>query len=123
MNPDRMLYSGGFFSNTDKQQIDRVREATPEDLADQSFAFEDARLPEMLFRYRARNFPGSLSAEESAQWEEFRFQYLTDPEAGASITMEDYQARIEALLQDENLSQDKRELLQQLLDYGDELLA
>jgi exodeoxyribonuclease-1 len=122
-DPDRMLYSGGFFTDVDKRVMDKVRAATPEALRDESFVFEDARLPEMLFRYRARNFPESLTPEESAQWEEFRFQYLTDPEAGASITMDEYHARIEALQADASLGPEQQQLLQQLLEYGDELLV
>ena len=86
-DPDRMLYSGGFFSDADRRTMDRVHRASPEELASTSFAFEDPRLPEMLFRYRARNFPDSLSSEEREQWEEHRFNYLTDPAAGASITL------------------------------------
>ncbi len=31
-------------------------------------AFADPRLDELLFRYRARNFPGTLSEPEQAQW-------------------------------------------------------
>jgi exodeoxyribonuclease-1 len=122
-DPDRMLYSGGFFTDADKRVMDKVRAASPETLRDESFLFEDTRLPEMLFRYRARNFPNSLTPEETAQWEEFRFQYLTDPEAGASITMDEYHARIEALQADTSLYPQQQELLQQLLAYGDELLA
>jgi exodeoxyribonuclease-1 len=122
-DPDRMLYSGGFFTDTDKRVMDKVRAATPEALRDESFVFEDTRLPEMLFRYRARNFPQSLTPEESAQWEEFRFQHLTDPEAGAGITMDQYQARIEALQADASLAPEQKQLLQQLLEYGDELLV
>ena len=93
-----MLYSGGFFSEHDKQAMEQVRACSPDELADSSFVFEDARLPEMLFRYRARNYPESLSPDELAQWEEYRFQRLTEPEAGASICMEEFQATIEQLL-------------------------
>ncbi len=120
-DPDRMLYSGGFFSDADRRTMDRLREASPAELASQSFVFEDARVPEMLFRYRARNFPESLSPEERAQWEEHRFQYLTDPDAGASITLEAFQERIEALSED--AGPDQRHILEQLLEYGDSLLA
>ncbi len=81
------------------------------------------RIPEMLLRYRARNFPESLSQEEQAQWEEFRFAWLTDPEAGASITMEDFQTQIEALQADPELATDKRKILEDLLEYGDSLLS
>ena len=117
-----MLYSGGFFSDADRREMDRLREASPEQLASESFVFEDSRVPEMLFRYRARNFPDSLSAEERAQWEEQRFQYLTEPEAGASITLDQFQARIDALLQ-ESGDEKRQQLLEHLLEYGDGLLA
>ncbi|TXS91347.1 exodeoxyribonuclease I [Parahaliea maris] len=122
-DPDRMLYSGGFFGEADKRAMARVREATPEALASQSFPFEDPRLPEMLFRYRARNFPESLSAEEMAQWEEFRFQRLTEPEAGGSLCMESYHEEIEQLLAAGDLSPAKEQVLHRLLEYGDSLLA
>jgi exodeoxyribonuclease-1 len=122
-DPDRMLYGGGFFSAQDKRVMEQVRNESPEELATRSFVFEDQRVPEMLFRYRARNFPDSLSPEEQAQWEEFRFARLTEPEAGASICMEEFQVLIEELLAADDLPEAKRMLLQQLLEYGDSLLA
>ena len=122
-DPDRMLYGGGFFSEQDKRVMEQVRAGTPEELAASSFAFEDKRLPEMLLRYRARNFPASLSPQEQAQWEEYRFQRLTEPEGGASICMEEFQSLIETLLASGDLSPEKQGLLQQLLDYSDTLLA
>lgn len=120
-DPDRMLYSGGFFSDADRREMDRLRAASTEQLAGESFVFEDSRVAEMLFRYRARNFPDSLSPEEQAQWEEHRFQYLTDPEAGASITLEEFHETIEALQAD--ASPEHQQVLEQLLEYGDGLLA
>jgi len=122
-DPDRMLYSGGFFSAGDRRLMDQLRRCSPEDFASTSFPFEDSRLPEMLFRYRARNFPDTLSVEERAQWEEYRFAYLTDPEMGASICMEEYQEEIEALLGGDDLTDQQKVLLQQLLEYGDSLLG
>ncbi|WP_116367381.1 exodeoxyribonuclease I [Parahaliea mediterranea] len=122
-DPDRMLYSGGFFPDADKRTMARVREASPEQLAGQSFPFEDPRLPEMLFRYRARNYPDSLGEEEFGQWEEFRYQRLTEAEAGGGLTLEQYHAEIEALLASGELPAAKAQVLHQLLDYGDMLLA
>lgn len=120
-DPDRMLYSGGFFSDSDRRSMDRVHAATPEALAAESFVFEDARLPEMLFRYRARNFPDSLNDAERAQWEEQRYQYLTDPEAGASITLDEFHTEIEQLSQ--TATPEHQAVLDALLEYGDSLLA
>jgi exodeoxyribonuclease-1 len=122
-DPDRMLYSGGFFKDQDKRSMERLRDSSPEELATTSFAFEDSRLDEMLFRYRARNYPDSLTPEEAALWEEYRFQRLTDPEAGAGLCMEEYQKMLEQMLVDDNMSSEQRALLQQLLEYGDSLLA
>lgn len=122
-DPDRMLYSGGFFSEPDKTAMEEVRRCSPDELAASSFGFEDARLPEMLFRYRARNYPESLSPEEFAQWEEYRFARLTEPEAGASICMEEFQATLDQLLASNTLAQAQQDLMHQLQDYGDSLLA
>ena len=76
----------------------------------------------MLFRYRARNYPATLTPSEQAQWDEFRFQRITEPDAGASICLEEYLALVEALLQEER-PESQRQLLQDLLDYSDTLLA
>jgi exodeoxyribonuclease-1 len=103
--------------------MEQVRNESPKELATRSFVFEDKRVPEMLFRYRARNFPDSLSPEEQAQWEEYRFARLTEPEAGGSICMEEFQVLIEELLAADDLPEAKQALLQQLLVYGDSLLA
>jgi exodeoxyribonuclease-1 len=100
-----------------------LRASTSEELASTSFPFEDSRLQEMLFRYRARNYSDSLSADEVARWEEYRFGYLTDPDMGATICMEAYHEEIESLLLAGDLTTSQRELMQQLLDYSDSLLG
>ncbi|GMT40688.1 MAG: hypothetical protein IEMM0001_1423 [bacterium] len=63
-------------------------------------AFHDERLPELLFRYRARNWPETLSAEEVQRWEHFCRHRLRDADGGGSITRNDYYERI-AVLRDE----------------------
>jgi len=66
-DPDHMLYDG-FVSDADRSLCEQVIAADPAALAAQSFPFADARLPELLFRYRARNYPETLSGEEAAEW-------------------------------------------------------
>jgi len=122
-DPDRMLYSGGFFSDNDKQSMEQLRELTPYDLAQTQFAFEDRRLPEMLFRYRARNYPDTLIDEERALWEEYRYARLTDPDYGASLCLEDFHAEIDARLSEAGIGEDDRRLLEQLQAWADRLLA
>ena len=79
-DPDFMIYSGGFFSDHDRELMRLVRTTQPADLIRLDLPFRDPRLAEMLFRYRARNFPDTLSAEETERWQRFRRQRLAQPE-------------------------------------------
>jgi len=79
---DEDLY-GGFIGNADRRRLNDLRQSSPEQLAKARPAFDDARLTELLWRYRARNFPASLSAEEAEAWEAHRGARLLDGEGGA----------------------------------------
>ena len=77
-DPDLMIYAGGFFIDTDKALMNTIHDTDPQELGTQSWIFSDKRLPEMLFRYRARNYPETLSADEQAQWLEHCRARLVD---------------------------------------------
>ena len=66
---DEDLY-GGFVGNGDRRQLNRARTLTPQALATARISFEDGRLEELLLRYRARNFPETLDADETQRWRE-----------------------------------------------------
>ena len=68
-DPDQMLYDG-FVNDADRALCQQILKKEPAALATQSWPFTDARLPELLLRYRARNFPDSLSTDERDQWRE-----------------------------------------------------
>ncbi len=121
-DPDLMLYGGGFFSDADRARMERIRATAPEALGGVKLAFDDGRIPEMLFRYRARNWPESLSDEERAEWERYRLARLTETDGGASITLEQLHERIAELEAAEGRSARDLELLNQLSAYADELL-
>ncbi|MEE9354684.1 MAG: exodeoxyribonuclease I [Methylococcaceae bacterium] len=70
-DPDLMIYSGGFFNQHDKALFEQIRLSEPAKLAEIDFKFNDKRLSEMLFRYRARNFPETLTDQELAKWKQF----------------------------------------------------
>lgn len=69
------LYDG-FINDKDKSRMSVVRAASVNELADFHPSFADDRLSELLFRYKARNFPTSLSEEEMVRWETFRSEKL-----------------------------------------------
>ena len=119
-DPEQMLYNG-FFDEHDKRLMARVRQATPELLASDTFAFHDARLTEMLFRYRARNFPSSLNADEKIRWLRFCQWRLTDSAAQSSLTLPEFYARLAQLAADASLTEQQQVLLTQLQVYVDKL--
>ena len=65
---DASLYTGGFLSAADRARLDAVRAADPAAIGALDIGFADPRLPEMLFRYRARNHPDTLDAAERERW-------------------------------------------------------
>ena len=79
---DEDLY-GGFVGNSDRRRLNDLRQRTPAELATARPAFDDARLAELLWRYRARNFPQSLTVEEAQRWEAHRAARLFEGEGGA----------------------------------------
>lgn len=79
---DEDLY-GGFVGNADRRRLNELRQSTPERLARARPAFDDARLGELLWRYRARNFPDTLSEQEQQAWQQHRAARLLQGEAGA----------------------------------------
>ena len=70
-DPDAALYDG-FIGDGDKRLFNEVRTTAPEALAARVFGFRDVRLAELLFRYRARNWPETLSHEDRARWDDYR---------------------------------------------------
>jgi exodeoxyribonuclease-1 len=92
---DEDLY-GGFLSNEDRRALQRLRGLSPQKLADKRPAFADPRLDELLFRYRARNFPDTLSAPEQQQWQEHCDARLCEG-AGGALHRAAFMARIDAL--------------------------
>lgn len=120
-DPDLMLYCGGFLGDDDRRTLDRLRESDPADRSQAVPEFADPRLPELWFRFRARNFPETLSPGEVARWEAFRRRRLTDPTAGASITIGAYRDQLSRLQQRADLSEAQHHILAELWAYPGEL--
>jgi exodeoxyribonuclease-1 len=117
-DPDLAIYSGGFFSEADRQKMAKIRVTSPKQLAKSEFSFTDPRLPEMLFRYRARNYPETLNADEQLRWNEFCLNRLTGRQAGSGITLDAYFARLQELRSNKNINAD---IINALDAYGAQL--
>lgn len=125
-DPDYMIYSGGFFSDHDKALMEVVRQTAPADLAGlakqekQQLPFQDPRLSEMLFRYRARNYPETLGGDEQSKWLAFRRHRLLDDKL-----WQQYQASREAVLVGlgKETKEDAAAMVKELDDYVESLRA
>lgn len=97
LDAEYALYSGGFFSQADKHLIQQVNQADEHQLIDLILPFQDQRLTTLLFRYRARNFPQTLSQKEVDKWQQHRKMRLMDPQSPASIKLPEYFQELEQL--------------------------
>lgn len=118
---DASLYAGGFISPADRRKLDGLLRLPPEALGEQTSDFADARLAELLFRYRARNYPHTLNEPEMARWERFRKQRLMQPGPGWR-SLQQYAGQIEALSHKADLTERQMAVLQDLHIYGESLL-
>jgi exodeoxyribonuclease I len=114
-DPDLTIYSGGFFSDSDKQKMAKIRNTLPDQLANFKPSFTDPRLVEMLFRYRARNYPDLLQPEETSLWLKFCANRITGNQPGGSITLSEYFNQL-SKLRDETSSNES--ILRELEDFA-----
>ncbi|MDZ7751085.1 MAG: exodeoxyribonuclease I [Gammaproteobacteria bacterium] len=120
-DPEVALYSGGFIGDGDRRALDVLLAGPPEALADIP-TFADERLEELVFRFRARNHPETLDADERRCWEQYRRRRLLSPEAGTGLGLEDYFATIERL-ESERTDAASRQVLAALKEYGEAMRA
>ncbi len=113
-DPDQMLYGGGFFSPDDKSRMAQIHTMAPEELVGFEPPFDDSRLPEMLFRMRARNYPETLTAEEQQRWQAFRKERLN---------LEVYLAELDELRAEPERNDNERAILDELESYARRLVA
>lgn len=110
------LYGGNFLGEADKSQMAILHSLTAEQLANHEFAFIDERLPSLLFKYRARNYPFSLSINEQQQWESHCTDKLQYGGKGI-LSLEEYMLTLENLAIEHEDNPHKMQILKALYDY------
>ncbi|WP_040976396.1 exodeoxyribonuclease I [Necropsobacter massiliensis] len=114
-NVETELYSG-FFNYNDKNNMAILRELPPEKLADSGLTFQDQRIPELLFHYRARHFYKTLTRAEQVKWDKYRWQKLEKSAV-------EFQQSLQHLVEEYAEQPEKLALLQQVYEYGVRLLG
>ena len=122
-DPDLMIYSGAFFSDVDRDLMEILRATRPNDLGRLDLPFRDGRLQEMLFRYRARNYPDTLNQADKERWQNFRKGKILAGETIARFEKEMKKAWQKVSKECDEKSREKSEaVLNELQDYTDELI-
>ncbi|MFZ5653540.1 MAG: exodeoxyribonuclease I [Pseudomonadota bacterium] len=114
------LYAG-FLADAERPLLARVRAAAGHELDPARIPFRDARYRELLFRYRARYFPETLSDAERDNWREFCRWRLTDPHSGY-LGLAAFRAEL-VQLGTEPAGAARRHLLEALAEWGDRVAA
>lgn len=113
---DCQLYDG-FFGDADKAAMRIIQQTTPEDLSSLNLAFRDSRMKELLFRYRARNFPQTLNETEQLKWRQHRQEVLS------TERVQNYLQQLDNLYHLHAEEQKKVTLLKALFDYAKQLVG
>lgn len=113
---DLALYSGGFFSAQAKTHINMIKQSSPEQLAGLELPIDDPRLSMLLFRYRARNFPHTLSANEAERWKQHCQNRLVHG-GEAFLSSDEFVLKLEQLAEVHQQDPRKMAILKSLADY------
>ena len=117
---DAGLYDG-FIPDADKRLFTEVRTTPPAQLGARTFGFQDPRMHELLFRYRARNWPQTLDAGERTRWDDYRRARLADGSGLSELGFTQYFERIATLRSDHAADPDRLRLLDRLQAWGEEV--
>jgi exodeoxyribonuclease I len=111
---DAALYDG-FTGDTDRRTLAQLFKKSPTELAARHPAFEDARLDEVFWRYRCRNFAHSLNPQDTEDWQRHCRERLVEGQHGAR-SLAPYFEQIAKLRL--GCPADRQGLLDELVAYG-----
>jgi exodeoxyribonuclease-1 len=119
---DLMIYSGGFFSpseNLIKQKVHIAAEVNG--LKEFDYSQSSDRLNQMIFKFKARNFPESLNEDELAQWREYSLARITKhPQIKGLYNFEEFNEELQRERANSKNDSDIS-LLNELEEYANEL--
>jgi len=113
---EHSLYGGNFFSHSDKAQMDILRKLSAEQLATHPFTFQDERLAPLLFLYRARNYPLTLSSQEQQKWQQ-RCQDKIQFGGKGLLSADEFMIKLENLAHEHESDAGKMQVLKALYQY------
>jgi exodeoxyribonuclease-1 len=126
-DPEYRIYTGGFFRDEDKDSMAAVHEAIatlgPGEARPQAYGlpFLDERLPQLVRRMFARNWPQTLSKQEATRWRSFCAGRLLCPRIEGATDLAQFSKTVESMLASLDTPAGDKPVLLELLDYRSSL--
>lgn len=115
-DPDLQIYSGGFFTDKDRTVFESINAKSGSELVNSDFAFDDARCPEMLYRYIGRNYPADL--KDPDKWKNFCAGRILFPPENLINNFQFFKRKIKEKSENKELAPQDKLILRQLQDYA-----
>lgn len=115
-NPDYALYQG-FFTDHDRNLMMQMHQIAPEHLAVSAPIFQDERLNQLLFRFRARNYPNTLTYDELQKWQRYCHDKLTLGDDYPSLRADEFMLALENAVEVHQADTKKVSILQALYKF------
>ncbi|WP_100097084.1 exodeoxyribonuclease I [Candidatus Williamhamiltonella defendens] len=112
-NVDAQLYDG-FFNDFDRAAISTIQKTLPENLPNLKIVFQDPRLETLFFRFRARNYPETLSEKDQQRWKA-HFNTVLSPGI-----IKEYLLKLKEMLLEYEDNPEKQTLIHLLIQYANQ---
>jgi exodeoxyribonuclease-1 len=122
IDSDLKIYTGGFFSDSERTSIQEFHSTIIKDnifFSAQNLA--SPRIKEMALKIIARNFPDQLTENEKKWWFNYSRNRITNKELGAEYTIEDFNNEISELFK-KQLKNDEMRTLEEMREYVNSLI-
>jgi exodeoxyribonuclease-1 len=119
---DFQLYNG-FFKDEDNKRFRLIHDASAKEKLGLSTAlkFDDPRAKELVYRHVLRNYLEYQSDQVKEEWKSFCSHRIVSPPGKIMVNLDFYNRKIKEKLSLDTTSEREREILNQLLQYGEEL--
>lgn len=119
-DPDFQIYSGGFFSDADRERFDQLHQEPKENLLKraQTMHFDDPRVPEMLWRMTARNFPETLDEEQRRRWNRQTATRILFPPGDVLVDFDFFKRKIKEKAQSPEIDPRGKKIMKDLMEYA-----
>lgn len=112
-NPEISLYDG-FISNYDRGLCNQIINADLKNIDTNNYKFKDSKLKELSFRFKARNYPNSLSTSEKSRWQKHCKNNILN---GESTNLETFKMEMLRINQEMDLSSADQKILVELEEW------